>query len=124
MPRTRAEGIELLADPTRRRIVALIAGKVHRPSDIARTIGISRAAVSRQLRVLTEAGLLRWRWSPLDLRTRHYIIDPAWEGPIIAWLAGVDLRNVRPQFRPGWSPPIAPRALHRIAREMRVDPDG
>src|SRR5262245_8089221 len=123
MTRRLAEGIELLANPTRRRIVALIAGKVSRPSDIARTMGMSRPAVARQLRLLTEAGLLRWRWSPLDLRTRHYAIESAWEGPIIAWLAGVNLRNVRPQFEPGWSPPIRPRRLSRIAGQLRVDHD-
>ena len=123
MSRRLAEGIELLADPTRRRIVALIAGTVHRPADIAVALGLSRPAVSRQLRLLTRAGLLRWTWSRLDLRSRHYVIDPAWEGPIIVWLAGVDLRNVRPQFVPGWSPPIRPRALCRHARELRVDRD-
>ena len=116
-----AEGIELLADPTRRRIVALIGAKVTRPSDIALAIGLGRPAVSRQLRLLTEAGLLRWTWSRLDLRTRIYFIDPVMEGPIIAWLAGVDLRNVRPWFQPGWSRPMRARRLCRVAAEIRVD---
>jgi DNA-binding transcriptional ArsR family regulator len=124
MPRRLAEGIELLADPTRRRIVALIAGTVSRPADIARAVGLGRPAVSRQLRLLTEAGLLRWTWSLLDLRSRMYVIDPAWEGPIIVWLAGVDLRNVRPQFRPDWSPPIRSRRLSRLAGQIRLDRDG
>lgn len=115
--------MELLADPTRRRILGLIAGTVRRPADIATAIGLSRPAVSRQLRLLTEAGMLRWTCSRLDLRSRIYMIDPAWEGPIITWLAGVDLRNVRPQFMPGWSPPMRPRALHRHARALRVDRD-
>jgi DNA-binding transcriptional ArsR family regulator len=123
MPKVLAEGIELLADPTRRRIVALIAGGVRRPFEIAQMIELGRPAVSRQLRLLTEAGLLRWTWSRLDLRSRIYMIDPAWEGPIIAWLAGVDLRNVRPTIRPGWSPPVRPRPLHRVAGELRVDRD-
>jgi DNA-binding transcriptional ArsR family regulator len=113
--------MELLADPTRRRILGLVAGTVRRPADIATAVGLSRPAVSRQLRLLTDAGMLRWTWSRLDLRSRIYMIDPAWEGPIIAWLAGVDLRNVRPQFVPGWSPPMRPRALHRHARAIRVD---
>jgi DNA-binding transcriptional ArsR family regulator len=115
--------MELLADPTRRRIVALVAGTVHRPADIAAALQLSRPAVSRQLRLLVEAGLLRWTWSRLDLRSRHYFVDPAWEGPIIVWLAGVDLRNVRPQFVPGWSPPVRPRRLHRLAGELRVERD-
>jgi hypothetical protein len=126
VPRRLAEGIELLADPTRRQIVALIAGTVGRPADIAAAIGLGRPAVSRQLRLLTEAGLLRWTPSRLDYRSRIYVIDPAWQGPIIVWLAGVDLRRVRPQFRPGWSAPVRPPvlrrgALCRQARELRVD---
>ena len=77
MPRRAAEGVDLLADPTRRRIVALIAGRVWHPADIAEAIGLSRPAVSRQLRLLNQAGLVRWRWSQLDLRSRDYFIDPA-----------------------------------------------
>lgn len=116
MPRRAAEGIELLADPTRRRIVALVAGRVRHPSDIASALGISRPAISRQLRLLTQAGILRWRWSNIDLRSRVYVVDPAMEAPIIAWLAGVDLRNVRPMISPGWSPPARPHRLRHDAR--------
>ena len=121
MPRRAAEGIELLADPVRRQIVALIAGHVRHPSDIAMSIGLSRPAVSRQLRLLTQAGLLRWRQSRIDLRSRDYIIDPAMEGPIIAWLAGVDLRRVRAPIIPGWSPPMRVHRLRHDAREIDVD---
>jgi DNA-binding transcriptional ArsR family regulator len=123
MPRRAAEGIELLADPTRRRIVALIAGTVRHPADIASAIGRSRPAVSRQLRLLVEAGLVIWRWSPIDGRSRIYIVNPDMELPIIAWLAGVDLRGVRSTYRPSWWPP---RRIHRCrhdARELRVDRD-
>lgn len=124
LPRTAAEGIELLADPTRRRIVALIAGSVRHPSDIAAAIGLSRPAVSRQLLLLTQAGLLRWRWSNIDLRSRVYAIDPAMAAPIIAWLAGVDLRNVRPLISPTWSPPARPHRLRHDARLLDLDHDG
>lgn len=123
MPRRAAEGIELLADPTRRRIVALIAGTVRHPADIAVAMELSRPAVSRQLRLLTQAGLLRWRWSRIDLRSRIYVIDPAMRDPIIAWLAGVDLRNVRPWFHPSWSPPVRVHRLRHDARELAFDPE-
>jgi DNA-binding transcriptional ArsR family regulator len=123
VPRRAAEGIELLADPTRRRIVALIAGRVWHPADIADAIGLSRPAVSRQLRLLTQAGLLRWRWSNVDLRSRDYFIDPAMQEPIIAWLAGVDLRGVRPQYRPEWSPPMRIHRLRRLARQIEFQRD-
>src|SRR5262245_48067048 len=114
MPRRRAEGIELLADATRRQIVALIAARVRHPSDIAQALALSRPAVSRQLRLLVEAGLLRWRRSTIDLRSRVYVIDPAMREPILAWLAGVDLRRARPPELIWWSPPMR---VHRRRRD-------
>jgi hypothetical protein len=121
MPRRMAEGIELLADPTRRQIVALIAARVWHPGDIAAAIGLSPQAVSRQLSLLVGAGLLRWQLSPIDRRTRDYFIDPVMQQPIIAWLAGVDLRNVRPIAQPGWSPPRRVHRLRHDARALTVD---
>jgi DNA-binding transcriptional ArsR family regulator len=123
MPRRAAEGIELLADPTRRRIVALIAGRIRHPADVAAAIGLSRPATSRQLRLLTDAGLLRWTWSPIDRRSRVYVIDPGRQDSIIAWLAGVDLRSVRSVVRPGWSPPKRIHLLRHDSRELTVDHD-
>lgn len=123
MPRRAAEGIELLADSTRRRMVALIAGRVRRPADIADAIGLSRPATSRQLRLLTEAGLLRWTCSSIDRRSRIYVIEPAMQEALIAWLAGVDLRNVRPTFRPYWSPPRRVHRLRHDIRELALDRD-
>jgi DNA-binding transcriptional ArsR family regulator len=123
MTRRAAEGIELLADPTRRRIVALIAGRVRHPADIADAIELSRPATSRQLRLLVDAGLLRWKWSPIDRRSRIYVIDSGMQEAIIAWLAGVDLHNVRPPFRPNWSPPGRVHRLRHDARELAVDGD-
>jgi DNA-binding transcriptional ArsR family regulator len=117
VPRRMAEGIELLADPTRRRIVALLAARVWHPADIASAIGLGRPAVSRQLSLLTAAGLIRWRRSGMDARSREYFIDPGMHDPIIAWLAGVDLRRVRPIVRPDWSPP--PR-VHRLRHDTRA----
>ena len=123
MPRRAAEGIELLADATRRQIVALIAGRIHHPSDIAQALGLSRPAVSRQLRLLVQAGLLRWRWSLIDRRSRVYRIEPAMQEPILAWLAGVDLRRARPAIQIWWSPPMRVHRRRRDARELTVDRD-
>ena len=124
MPRRAAVGIELLADPTRRRIIALIADRVWHPADIAEAIQLGRPAVSRQLRLLKDAGRLRWRWSRLDLRSREYFIDPAMQPAIIAWLAGVDLRNVWPISRPDWSPPMRRRRLRRDVRALGLEHEG
>jgi DNA-binding transcriptional ArsR family regulator len=120
MPRHAGEGIELLADPTRRRIVGLIAGKLHYPSDIAGALCLSRSTVSHHLRLLAEVGIVRWRRTPIDNRQRRYFIDPEMEGPVIAWLAGVDLRFVRQVWHPLWSRPQRVHRLRHDARENKV----
>jgi hypothetical protein len=102
VPKRNAYGIELLADPTRRAIVALISVGVRRPASIAREIQLSRPATSRQLRILSEAGLIRWTWSRVDRRGRVYVIHPDMAGPITAWLVGVEIPHLtRPEL--GWS---------------------
>ena len=123
MPRRAPQGIELLADATRRQIVALIAGRIRHPSDIAAALGLSRPAVSRQLKVLVDAGLLRWRWSLIDLRSRVYTIEPAMQEPILAWLAGVDLRRARPPVEVRWAPPARAHRLRHQTRHLQVDRD-
>jgi DNA-binding transcriptional ArsR family regulator len=123
VPKRAAEGIELLADPTRRKMVALIAGRVWHPADIADAVGLSRPAVSRQLRLLAEAGLLTWRWSGIDGRRRDYAINPVMQEQIIAWLAGVDLRGLRPTFRAEWAPPARVYRLRRLERTVLHDRD-
>ena len=115
MPARNGEGIELLADPTRRRIVALLASRVRRPTDIAAALEIRRPAVSRQLNLLVLAGLVRWRWSLLDRRSRDYFIDPTMEAPILAWLAGVDIRHARAPIHPAWSTPVRCHGSRRLS---------
>jgi DNA-binding transcriptional ArsR family regulator len=50
-----------LADPTRRRILAHLARGDRRVTDLARPYAMSLPAVSKHLRVLEKAGLLRRR---------------------------------------------------------------
>jgi len=88
MPRRNGTGIALLADPTRRRIMALCAGTARRPSAVARLAGVSRSTATRQLQTLERAGLLKRRRSELDGRGVLYGIEPKRVGPIMAWLAG------------------------------------
>ncbi len=123
MPRRSAQGIEMLADATRRQMVALIAARIHHPSDIASALGLSRPAVSRQLRLLVEAGLIRWRSSTIDRRSRVYAIDPGMRDAILAWLAGVDIRRARPPTLISWSPPARVHLRRHDARQLRVDRD-
>jgi DNA-binding MarR family transcriptional regulator len=84
-------GIELLTDPTRRRIIALLAIRPRRPSALATEIGLSLPATSRQLHLLLEAGLVRSLPSPIDRRSLRYSIEPRSHGAITAWLAGTGI---------------------------------
>ena len=46
-----------LADPARRRIIHLLGAAPVSPGALATSLGVSRPAISRQLRVLKQAGL-------------------------------------------------------------------
>lgn len=84
-------GIALLADVTRRRIVAILALRPSRPSTIAREIGLSRPATSRQLGILRDAGLIARVPSRIDGRSWVYRLDGRATGRITAWLAGTEV---------------------------------
>ena len=91
MPKRNGPGIELLADPTRRRMLAEMALCPQRPSTLALKLGLSRPATSRQLALLRTAGLVtRWRGT-LDGRVLIYAIDPQAHGRITAWLSGTEI---------------------------------
>ncbi len=72
-----------LADPTRRKIVELLAGGELEAGEIAGCFAISRPAVSRHLRVLRECGLVSVR---ADAQRRVYSLDPAPLAELDAWL--------------------------------------
>jgi DNA-binding transcriptional ArsR family regulator len=91
MPKRNGTGIALLADPTRRRIVQLIAIHPRRPSALARETGRSRPAISRQIRILREAGLIRELPVPHDRRGALLGLNPLQIGRIVAWLAGTEI---------------------------------
>jgi DNA-binding transcriptional ArsR family regulator len=76
--------IEALADPTRRRIVELLADGERSAGDIAAQFETSRPGVSRHLRVLRENGLVQARG---DGQRRLYSLDPAPLAELDAWLA-------------------------------------
>src|SRR4030095_10262194 len=60
-PRTLNQTFAALADPTRRRILARLARGDQRVTDLARPYAMSLTAISKHLRVLAKAGLLRRR---------------------------------------------------------------
>ncbi len=55
----RRDVFQAIADPTRRAIIALIALQAMTPNAIAEHFDISRQAVSKHLRILTECNLVK-----------------------------------------------------------------
>jgi DNA-binding transcriptional ArsR family regulator len=76
--------LEALAEPTRRRIVELLASGDRSAGELAAEFTTSRPGVSRHLRVLREHGLVRARE---DGRRRVYSLDPAPLVELDSWLA-------------------------------------
>jgi DNA-binding transcriptional ArsR family regulator len=105
MPKRNGTGIELLADPTRREIISLIALGVFSPKKIAKKMGLSFSATSRQLRILREARLVIVRREQTDGRRRNYYLERRKHGQITAWLAGTEVGRA---FPPGWRDPGVP----------------
>lgn len=78
-----SNALEALADPTRRAILELLADGEQDAGSIAIRFPVSRPAVSRHLRVLREAGLVRVR--PEGQR-RLYALEPAPLAELDEWL--------------------------------------
>jgi DNA-binding transcriptional ArsR family regulator len=77
------EAIEALADPTRRRIVELLAEGDRSAGEIAAQFQTSRPGISRHLRVLREHGLVQARE---QAQRRIYSLDPEPLAELDAWL--------------------------------------
>jgi|SRR6516162_3389459 DNA-binding transcriptional ArsR family regulator len=73
-----------LADPTRRRIVELLAKGERSAGELGRRFAISQPAVSQHLRTLRDAGLVRVRQ---DAQRRIYSLDARGLAEIDAWLS-------------------------------------
>ncbi|HTL08516.1 MAG TPA: metalloregulator ArsR/SmtB family transcription factor [Chitinophagaceae bacterium] len=54
----RRDVYQAIADPTRRQIIAVLAGKSLTLNNVADSFGISRQAVSKHIKILTECGLV------------------------------------------------------------------
>ena len=91
MPERNTPDLELLADPTRRRMIGLLALRPRRASSLATQLGLSRPATTRELHLLVDARLVRAVKSDVDRRAMVYTIDPASHGRITAWLAESEL---------------------------------
>lgn len=73
-----------LAYPTRRRILDLVATEERAVGDLVKAVRLTQPAVSKQLGVLREAGLVSVR---VDGKQRMYRMNPAPLRDVEAWLA-------------------------------------
>ncbi|MCC6174037.1 MAG: winged helix-turn-helix transcriptional regulator [Chloroflexi bacterium] len=70
-----ARFLELLADPTRRRIFLLLMGGEVNNSEPAGRLGLAQNRISHHLRQLRQAGLIRTRRDDQDQRWIYYSIE-------------------------------------------------
>ena len=78
------EAFAALADPTRRRIVELLADREYPAGELARRFDMTPPAVSQHLRTLRDAGLVRVR---REAQRRIYALDPNGLAQLDAWIA-------------------------------------
>ncbi len=99
-----------IADPVRRDLLRTLSAGSARVVDLAAGRPISRPAVSKHLRVLSDAGLV----DAVDVgRERHYRARPDAWGPLAAFLAEV---TAFPAVR---QPPVTPSMLDALDLEVR-----
>jgi DNA-binding transcriptional ArsR family regulator len=80
------ETFAALADPTRRRVVELLRDGPRRASELADDVAMSRAAMSRHLRVLRASRLVDVEMLSDDARGRVYRLAPDRFVALQAWL--------------------------------------
>jgi DNA-binding transcriptional ArsR family regulator len=81
-----------VADPTRRRIIELLAERELAAGDIARRFDMTAPAVSQHLKILRNAELIRVR---TDAQRRMYALEPRGLAELDAWIG---------RYRHFWSP--------------------
>lgn len=75
-----------LADPARRQVVQLLGEAPRRAGELAAAVGMSAPAMSRHLRVLLEAGIVRDERTASDARLRYFRLQPQSMVAVQAWL--------------------------------------
>ncbi|MEJ0026134.1 MAG: metalloregulator ArsR/SmtB family transcription factor [Rhizomicrobium sp.] len=80
------ESLAALADPTRQRILEMLAGGALSSGDIARRFEVSAPAISQHLKTLRDAKLVRVR---PEKQKRFYELDPEGIGEVANWIAGL-----------------------------------
>lgn len=93
-----------IADPTRRRIVELLAVRERTAGELVDEFDMSAPAISQHLKVLREAGLVTVR---VEGQSRVQVINPAGFDELESWLQ---------KTRSFWS-----RNLDALERELRAE---
>jgi DNA-binding transcriptional ArsR family regulator len=75
-----------LADPHRRRVIDLLRERPRPAGELARTVGIAPAAMSRHLRTLRQSGLVEESHPEFDARIRVYALRPGPIAELKEWL--------------------------------------
>jgi DNA-binding transcriptional ArsR family regulator len=97
---------EVVAEPTRRRILDLLRERSRPVGELVELFGLSQPLVSKHLRVLRDAGLVRVRQ---DAQRRWYELRPEPLAELDAWLA---------PYRRLWA-----GSLDALERHLDVMPD-
>ena len=74
---------DVLAEPTRRRILDLLLEQPRSVGELTERLGLSQPGTSKHLRVLRDAGLVRVR---VDAQRRWYELNPEPLAEVDAWL--------------------------------------
>ncbi len=98
------QSLAAIADPTRRRIVELLAERDRTSGELVDEFDLSAPAISQHLNVLREAGLVTTR---AEGQTRIQALNPAGLDELGAWLE---------KTRSFWS-----RHLDALERELRAE---
>jgi len=77
---------DVLADPTRRRVVHLLGQQPWRAGELAQAVGVSPPVISRHLRILLGAGVVSDERVPGDARLRVFRLRREPLGALQAWL--------------------------------------
>lgn len=76
---------QILADPTRRRILEVLRGRERAVNEVVDAVGLHQSGVSRHLRILRDAAFVRVRRQG---KQRLYAIAPEPFQEVESWVAG------------------------------------
>jgi DNA-binding transcriptional ArsR family regulator len=98
---------DVLAEPTRRRILDQLLDRPRTVGDLVATLNVSQPSVSKHLRVLRDAGVVQ---ASKDAQRRIYELRPEALAEVLAW--------VEP-YRRLWSGRLDALERHLDAKERR-----